>query len=339
MKECTPADKQFQYNYIIIGADDDYIRAMYGELDQLPNVHFKAYGQGSKNRILRAIFKLHWSAKLNAKIRLPFKRIWFSKMCSYDFKNKKPVCYIFLGGQYIAGNPKLQSYIRSLNPENRIVIKYEDLIAKKKYRDFETVRLSADLLVTYDETEAEQYGIALYDCPKYSRLQEITEPKQFDSDVYFLGNAKDRLDTILAVYNKLTDDGLSCKFYLAGVPAEKQIQLPGILYTQGITYAENLKNVNQSKCILEICQSASTALTLRCSEAITYHRLLLTNSGVRHTEYYLPAVMLSFEKPEGIDTERLKREIDYRAFAKSDIDLSPIQMLRWLERELQRVGN
>ena len=334
MKECTPEDKQFQYNYIIIGADDDYIRAMYGELDQLPNVHFKAYGQGSKNRILRALFKLHWSAKLNAKIRLPFKRIWFSKMCRYDFKNKKPVCYIFLGGQYIAGNPKLQSYIRSLNSENRIVIKYEDLIAKKKYRNFETVRSSADLLVTYDRAEACKYQIICYTGQMYSRLQDVTEPESFDTDVYFLGNVKDRLKTILDVYNRLNNNGIRCKFLLVGVPKDKQIALPGIQYISGISYRENVENIQASKCILEVCQKECSEMTLRSIEAITYHRMLVTNSCIQNTGFYLPNVMLSFQKAEEIDTTRLGQPIEYQAFAHCTTDFSPVGFLRFLEENL-----
>ena len=339
MKECMQTDKQFHYNYFIIGADDDYIQTMYSELDELPNVHFHPYGLGSRNPILRAMFKLHWSAKVNAKIRLPLKRLWFSRMCRYDFKNKNPVCYIFLGGQYIAGNMELREYIYKQNLENRVVIKYEDLIAKKKYRDFEAVRASADLLVTYDVAEAEKYKICLYDRPKYSRQQEVTEPDQFDTDVYFLGNAKDRMDTLLAVYRKLSAEGLRCKFLLSGVPAAQQKILPGITYISGIPYAENLKNINASKCVLEVCQSSSTALTMRCSEVITYHRVLLTNSAVRNSAYYLPAVMIPFEKPEEIDVARLKQPIDYRTFADCRIDVSPVNFLCYLEEKLIPITN
>lgn len=334
MKECTPEDRQFRYNYFVIGADDDYIQTMYGELDELPNVHFHPYGLGSRNPILRAMFKLHWSAKVNAKIRLPLKRLWFSRMCRYDFKNENPVCYIFLGGQYIVANTELREYINKLNPENRIVIKYEDLIAKKHYTDFELVRNSADLLVTYDPEEARRYGIGLYARQMYSRLQEVTEPQEFRFDIYFLGNAKDRLPLLMAVYHKLMEDGIRCRFLLAGVPEEKREVLPGITYITGISYAENLKNIQDSKCILEICQNGSDACTMRYSEAVTYHRLLLTNSNIEHSTLFQPEIMIPFHTSEDICTLRLKKPIAYDAFRKCNVDTSPVGLLDYLEKHL-----
>lgn len=330
MKECTQ-EGSFRYNYFFFGADDDYIQAIYGDLIKHTNVHFHPYGVGSRNPILRALFKIHWSAKINARVRLPLKRIWFRKMCSYDFGNENPTCYIFLGGQYVAANKKLQAYIYDRNPQNRIVIQYEDLISKKKYRDFESVRNSADYLVTYDAAEAEKYQIHLFDAQIYSPIEKVTEPTEFDYDVYFLGFAKDRLNTIHLAYQRLTDAGLRCCFIICGTKPEDRLEGKGLHYSEPISYAKNISNLQRSRCVLELMQGGSNAITLRTQEAICYRRKLLTNhTAITEQTWFDPAYISAFSKPEEIDTEFAALRINYSAFDTAP-DLSPIRYLSFLE--------
>lgn len=334
MKECTETGDKLRYNYFIIGAFDDYIRLGYQPLTSRSDVYLPESPIGKAPRLLRALHKLHWSAKLNAKIRLPMKRIWFKKMCRHSFDSKKPICYVFIGGQYIAGNRELRDYIRSLNPENRIVILFGDLIAKKHYKDFEAVRNSADILITYDKKEAETYGILCCGSRQYNRLQEVTEPDRFDTDVYFLGYAKDRLDTIMEVYRYLTENGLKCRFDLAEVPADRQQPLEGISYISGIPYQESVRRLNKAKCVLEVCQKGSDACTKRMVESVVYHRLLLTNADVVHSEYYIPQTMLQFHEASDIDIEALKRPIPYGAFSEANHSFSPVQKLLFIDNHL-----
>lgn len=70
----------FLYNYVIIGAVDDYIRQAYCELLDEKRVYMPEHACGSNNLLANALFKLHWSAKVNAKMKLPLKKIWFRRM-------------------------------------------------------------------------------------------------------------------------------------------------------------------------------------------------------------------------------------------------------------------
>lgn len=334
MKECTREDNGLYYNHFIIGAFDDFVRQPYIAIESYEGVYIPKSPIGDANFLLKALHKIHWSAKLNSKIKLPFKRIWFKKMCVHEFGNDKPVCYHFLGGQYIAGNNELKAYIRRLNPENKIIIGYGDLISKKHYKDFEIVRNSADLISTYDREEAEKYNILFSGKRTYSRVQEITEPDHFDVDVYFLGYAKNRLDTILSVYRYLTENGLKCRFDLAEVPADRQQPLEGIAYISPIPYPEAVRRMNEAKCVLEICQSGSSECTMRMVESIAYHRLLLTNADVRNSEYYHPQTMIRFQDPSDIDTDALKKPIPYSTFENTDQLLSPLQNLKYFDKRL-----
>lgn len=335
MKECTQTANSFHYNYFFYGVDEDYIQALFGDLKKYPNVHFHPYGAGTRNPLIRTLFKIHWSAKLNSRVRLPFKRIWFRKMCSYDFKNDLPICYIFLGGQYIAGNSKLQNYIWARNPDNRIVIQYEDLIRKKNYKNFELVRASADYLVTYDADEAKDYHICLFDKQIYSPIQEPTQPSKFDYDVYFLGFAKDRLDLIHRIYRKLSADGLKCCFIICGTKPEDRIEADGIIYSQPIPYAKNISYLQKSRCVLELVQAGSDGFTLRTQESICYHRKLLTNHlSITKQSFYEPGYISTFSDETQIDTKFLTEPINESLFENAP-DLSPDNYLTFLEQLLE----
>ncbi len=333
MNKFANTGHSFLYNYVIIGAVDDYIRQAYGELLDEKQVYMPEHACGSKNPLLNALFKLHWSAKVNAKMKLPLKKIWFRRMCRHDFHNDLPNCYIFMGGQYIAGCPELRNYIYSLNKDNKVIIKYADLIAKKHYRDFERVKNSADLLITYDKDEAIKYGITYYRNRIYSRLLDVTEPTVFADDVYYIGYAKDRLETIMRVYKKLTQNGLRCRFDLVGVPAEQQEPLPGICYVEKIPYAESLKRLCSAKCVLEVSQRGSKSCTMRLPEAITYHRLLLTNCDVENSGYYIPDTMFSFREPEDIDVDALKKPIPYQVYRTAAVHISPADFLHFIDAQ------
>lgn len=334
MKECTPEDNDLFYNHIIIGAFDDFVRQPYAAIESHEGIYIPKSPIGDAPFLLKALHKIHWSAKLNSIVKLPIKRIWFKKMCAHSFGNDKPVCYHFLGGQYIAGNNELREYIHSLNPENKIVISYGDLISKKHYKDFEIVRNSADLLVTYDKSEAEKYSISFFGKRIYNRAQQVTEPDHFDVDVYFLGFAKDRLEKILSVYHYLTKNGLKCRFDLAGVPQDQQQPLNGIAYISQIPYQESVRRLNEAKCVLEICQSGSNECTMRMVESVVYHRLLLTNADVQNSEYYNPQTMIRFQEPSDIDIDAIKKPIPYDAFHNTDQVFSPIRKLKSIEDSL-----
>lgn len=327
-------DNGLSYNHFIIGAFEDYKRQVYASIESQDGIYIPKSPIGDAPFFLRLLHKIHWSAKLNKIVKLPFKRIWFKKMCVYPFGNDKPVCYTFRGGQYIAENEQLKAYIRKLNPDNKIVISYADLISKKGYKDFEAVRNSADIIVTYDQKEAEKYHITYSAQKIYSRVQEVTEPDHFEVDVYFLGFAKDRLDRIIDIYHYLTERGLKCRFDIAGVPQDQQLPLEGVSYISPIPYQECVRRLNEAKCVLEICQSGSNACTMRMVESIAYHRMLLTNADVQNSEYYNPQTMICFRDASDIDIDAMKKPIPYDTFADTDQLLSPLQGLKKTDEKL-----
>lgn len=335
MKECTPADKQdtlqTKYNYVFYKVTQDYVQPYFFPLRKhaFVRVYERAFDGG---RLLQKLFFLHWSNKINSKIKLPFKRLWFKKICKQNFNNDKPCVYCFNGGKYLSEAPELYDYIKKMNPDNKVAVYMMDLCSKES---IDELRPCSDAIVTYDDGEAKKHGIYCFNDIIYGAITDVTEPETFDSDVYFLGFAKDRLERIHRTYRTLSDAGLRCNFIVCGTKAEDRIEGEGLHYQNPIPYAENLDNVKKSRCILELMQGGSDAPTLRTQEAITYKRKLLTDhTSVLGLPYYNDSFMSVFRKPEEIDTEFATAPIDYSAF-ESTYDLSPEKLISFLEKILE----
>lgn len=94
-------------------------------------------------------------------------------------------------------------------------------------------------------------------------------------DFYFLGAAKDRGRIISDLEERLS--AYKCLFVVPSQPS------------QYITYAENIKNIRSSKCIVEIVQHQQYDITLRPLEAIANGCKLITNNiHIKEYPFYTP---------------------------------------------------
>ncbi len=327
--------KNFKYNYILYNMENGYKWQMYAELHNLDFVRMCKGALPMNNPFLHKLHKIHWSAKINNKIKLPFKKLWFKKMTDGKFKDNKPVCFILYGGQYAIRDSRICDYIKKLNPENKIAIHYRDLL-KNEAKHLNTLKEKTDFIYTYDKGDAEKYGLCHYESHIYSQLAEITLPESFDYDLYFIGYPKDRLDLLYEIYDTVTEKGITCCFKLVGVAPEQKRVTDGIIYLDSpIPYKDAINDIQKSRCILEIVQKNSTGTTMRTLEAITYKRKLLTNrSEITEENLFVPAQILQINTPSDIDTEFLCSPIPYSEL-KDNKSFSPLRELEFVEEHLK----
>lgn len=320
--------KETKYNYVFMNIATDYIAPCFMPLRKYKfvRVYEHAFESG---RILQRIFFYHWSKKLNDILKLPFKSLWFKRMCVQNFENTKPVCYVFYSGKYISEEKRLYPYIKTLNPENKCIIYFGDLISKRNI-DIAQMKNCCDEIVTYDFGEAKTYGLRHFDTLGYGAIMDTDKKDSFVQDVYFLGYAKDRLEEIYAAYKAFSEKGFRCKFIICGVPKAKQWNAPGLIYSTPITYKENIQNVIRSKCILELIQGGSNAPTLRVMEALVYKRKLITNNAeLLRQPYYDQNNMQVITKPDEKCFEFLRKPIN--EIAVDDAMLDPYHRIEFLE--------
>lgn len=327
-----------QYNYVLFDCQTEYYRIARHDLESLPNVLIKEPGLSSGSKLKRFLFRLHTSGRLNKHIILPFQRIWNSAFVGrLDFGNNKPICFIFTGG---IGNLPYQSdmfkYLRKTYPDCKLVLLLRDIltVGKRLMPGFDEVKAKQifDKIYTINNMDAEKYGFQKIHsfCSQYPIETSENDKK---SDVVFIGVAKDRVETVRRAYKKFTASGLTCDFLLVSPKPLEDIPKGLAVQEAGIPYSEMLRRTINSKCIFEVTQRGTDALTSRCLEALCYNKKLISdNFRLKETKYYDPRYMFLFTDIDEVDVEFIKENVsvDYNY----DGSFSPVKGLELIEKDL-----
>lgn len=276
-----------QYKYVIFADYADYINYSYDSLRQREDVTIRSvlmvgeeweckYVQDNENYFIFHSF--------------PFKRFYQDRFFEYIRKRfprgKEILCIsdVCEGGKY--------SYSEKM----------------KGFFSIEYVKEQFDMVITYHVAEAKKFGFEYHPFPY--RKTALPE-KEVDIDVFYVGNAKDRLEMIHSVFLKLKKEGVKCDFHVNRVDDEKKLEgYKGITYNQRLTYRECMEKMMGCRCILDICQQNDES-ALRFAEAVVYNKRLLVNEPSRSTSpYYKEKYIQFFTDADSIDTDWLKEDIE-----------------------------
>ena len=76
------------------------------------------------------------------------------------------------------------------------------------------------MIYTYDEKEAKLFGFSYY--PTVYSMVDVGDVEMIKRKCFFVGVAKDRLEKLIRIYDKLELCGCNPIFYISGVPRKKQ---------------------------------------------------------------------------------------------------------------------
>lgn len=279
-----------QYKYVIFADYADYLNYSYEGLRQRKDVAIRSvlmtgrewkceYAQEGENYFIFHSF--------------PFKRFFQDKFFEYIRKRfpkgKEIFCIsdVCVGGEYSYG------------------AKMKDIFT------IEYLKKQFDMVITYHVAEAQKFGFEWHPFPyRKTELPSVA----VDIDVFYVGNAKDRLHLIHSVFLKLHKEGIKCEFIVNRVAEEDQLQgYEGITYNHRLTYKECMEKMMGCRCILDICQENDES-ALRFAEAVVYNKRLLVNETSRRTSpYYNEKNIQFFTDADSIDINWLKEsvEVDY----------------------------
>ena len=136
---------------------------------------------------------------------------------------------------------------------------------------------------TFDPVDAQTCGLKWVPqlfCLHKPLLAGLVADNDIQTDCYFLGNLKDehRQKTLADIKEALVTQGLSCRFIM---PDNKTVKYVG--------YAQNLENVRESRCVVELNVTGQCGLTLRSMESLAFRKKLITNNPyVRTYDFYKP---------------------------------------------------
>ena len=172
-------------------------------------------------------------------------------------------------------------------------------------------------MYSFQKSDCEKYGFEFTD-KIYSKvdIEKYAVESDQKSDVYFIGLAKDRMEKIYGIFQKLTAAGFTCDFtVIVNKINNYQKMYPGITFkTSRLSYSTILRKIAATKCILEICADGQDGLTMRFYEAVFYNKRLITNNrSAKKSELYNADYMQIIETDDDICLERVigQEETEY----------------------------
>lgn len=334
---------QLKYNYVFLNSTESYDlnenRNMYcaictRDLESFDGATVVTYPYDYSNKFVQALFFLHNSNRINRRINLPLKRLWYPGYFKNEFKDDKPLCFILLNRFWFP--PEYFKWLKKKYPDAKFVLLLRDLmkISDNPFSKRFVGNPLFDLQMTIDRDEAKQYGMVYFD--EYESKIDVPIAKDYPiSDVFFAGKVKDRMEKLMTAYDIFTKAGLKCEFYLTGTPEDQKKPLEGVTYAEkSMPYIDMLYKTVNTRCVLEFNQEGALGFTSRFLEAVMYNKLLITdNPAVKDTKFYDPSRILCVEKASDIDpTFVLKNSnsIDYHYNG----EFSPLRLLEQIDKEL-----
>jgi len=242
------------------------------------------------NRFFSKVCTLHYRVHLKHLSLLPFTNIWYRRIeNALKIDDKVDTVIIVYDWHRLSRDFDLLRYLRERHHNLHIVYLFSNIVKVTGARLFGILldlNSQYDAVYAFDKQDAKEYN---FDFSPLIYTTSQTLPvysNDFEYDLFYLGRAKDRYDTLIEVFEKAKSEGLKCNFTIVGVPKECRKYQDEISYDP-IPYAQALDNMGKSKCIVDMIQGGSTALTIKTCEAVLLGRKLLTsNQNVVNEPFY-----------------------------------------------------
>ena len=270
--------------------------------------------------------------------KAPFTSIWYRNIDrTLNLDNSEENRLIFYDWNFLTKDFSFLKYLRRRHPGIKLIYLFSNIVSVTgavTYNILNELNDNFDAVFAFDMQDAEKYGFLF--SPLIYTNDKPTLEADCENDIFYIGNAKDRLPQLIEIYEKATADGLKCNFNIVGVPEEKQKHADKIHYNKPLKYADIMEQMNRSKCFVDAIQGGSTALTIKNCEAVLYDRkLITTNPNVKKAPFYKPENIMVY--PE--DTRTIRQFIDtplvpYTREEKNYF--SPEELFRKIEEHLEK---
>jgi hypothetical protein len=318
--------------FVIMGNAHEYCEVMCSDIIGKKDVVFINKPNNLKSnfgKLLDFLFqKLSEEAKLSLFPSIRYK----SYFCGAAVPDGEDIRFIFFDSNAHAKDEAFLKYIR--NKYKAKLVLYVMNPASAMELNPELCSNFYDSIFTVFSNDADSYGWNV--CKHIYAKIMLEEPARYDgydTDVFFAGRAKNRLQNILRTYKFLVSHDIKCDFHIFGVDKRQMRYDDDIKYNKWMPYKELLKRMRRSRCILEILQKHGEGPTLRMVEAIVYNKKIITNNETAAAnQFYDERFVQIFDTPENLSLNFIKNDIEpdyhYRG------EYSAINFLKSIEEHL-----
>lgn len=314
---------------------------LYNEMGELSNLLLKC----SKNENIKLNFKIRFFLKINKKINKFFKeesklkivlkkiliKLYIKKL-KID-KNQKNT-FVFFDFSPLCGETLFLTILKEKHPNIELKFWYWNSLlywekkcgTQEKYLEIKNTRERIyDEIATYHHEDAEK-NTYKYINQFYSDeiVKKISESKNKESDLYFCGRDKNRIDLVLKVKEKMDELGISFKFFILKDEKkdylfyEKKSESSDFLLEKGIKYVEMLKEIKGSKVLLDIVEKGESGVTLRVVESLFFEKKLITNNKlIKNLDFYNSNNIFIIEDFDNIEIKKDFFETKYEKVEES----------------------
>lgn len=131
-------------------------------------------------------------------------------------------------------------------------------------------------LWTFDENDAQEYGINYKPQVFYKQLLFQDFNLDIKYDLYFVGQDKNRYSILKYIETEVGKDFV-CNFNLIRDKTSIDVENKDF-YVNSVSFDDNIKNISQSKVLVDILQNGQYGITLRTYEALVSKKKLITNN-------------------------------------------------------------
>lgn len=261
---------------------------------------------------------------------------------------KNPVAYekkVFILRSHMLGDMIRNNMVDDLHclfPNARYVLILSDMVYGKHgyaardncWECFDDIKKRFSVITTYHKQEAEEFNISYMPQPYAIKHIDYDTVKN-EGYVLFVGNAKDRFNSLISIYKALTSKGICCKFWINQVPEDNiDRSLSGITYNEKMKYKDYLELAKNCGCMLEVSYEGNET-SMRYVEAVVLgKRILINDKNVKTRPFYSPQNVSILDKELSISVEWIinEEQVDYHY----DGRYNPIHWLEYIKQELGR---
>ena len=214
------------------------------------------------------------------RLKLPGRSRWYNPKCAIEQAELFVVRDSLMSAEYL-------QWLRKKHPQARIVLEYENMVAKTMNPD--TVTDTSIEKYTYDAGDAKQYGMKMrkqvegyYD----SWVCHKTVPPVYD--IVYVGRDKGRAQQLFVFENKLKELGQKTYFHIC--PDRRFLRWKKSYYKPLLNYRQYLALMGKTKAILNIVQSGAKSITMREIEG-AFHtvKCITDNPYIKNFWLYHPS--------------------------------------------------
>lgn len=319
-----------EYKYFIFSNAQEWCISSWSGVSSLENVcFFKSMipGYGKTMSFL-------WLASIKLKLRF-FRRLLYPFICNrISCESEDIPVFVFYDWNVLTYDTKFIVYLKNKFQNSTFVYLFSNVVKITGANHFgilDSLKSTYDLVCAFDEMDAKTYGFHYWPLI-YTANPCYNWNAEDKYDLFYIGNAKDRLNALLDIYSKAIESNLKCKFFIVGVPEEEQKFKDGIIYNTRLSYEECLKYISESRCLVDAIQKESTGLTIKTCEAVIYNKkLLTTNLNISDSSVYSAENVYLYGEDDRDLSDFIHDEITgYSAAAKAYF--SPYRLFEYINK-------